>query len=438
MTVGAFPGWSTEGIDNRIVNPDVYANPPDILSVYRELRETDPVHWTEPRGFRPFWSITKQADIKAISKANDRFINSERTYLTPAENEKWTLETTGDTHLFRTLVDIDDPLHRKLRQITNEWFLPKNLKSMEDKIRGIARAHVDHMMGLGGRCDFVNEVSLFYPLRVIMEILGIPAEDEPRMLKMTQEMFGSGDPDVIARSEKLTSGPNGPASGGSGEDAVDLMALAQEYFEYFGKVIADRRANPKDDVSTVIAHAEVDGAPIDIRHALSYLVIIATAGHDTTSSSTAAGMHQLAVNPREFAKLKENPKLTAQMVEETIRWETPVKHFMRTCTEDTEVGGRTIRAGEHLTLFYWSGNRDTEAFDAPDEFRVDRAPNPQVAFGGGAHQCLGLHLARLEIRILFEELMPRLSFVELAGDPAWTRSNFVSGLKRLPIHSVWI
>ena len=144
-------------------------------------------------------------------------------------------------------------------------------------------------------------------------------------------------------------------------------------------------------------------------------------------------MLQLIRNPAELEKVKADPALMPQMVEEAIRWETPVKHFMRTCTEDTEIGGRTIKAGEAVTLFYWSGNRDEAVFDKPYEFRADRKPNPQIAFGHGVHMCLGLHLARMELRILFEELLPRLEKIELAGEPAWSRSNFVSGLKRMPI-----
>lgn len=433
MADNPFPGFSTEGVDNRIVNPDIYAHPDEIHDVYRRLRAEDPVHWTEPDGFRPFWSITKHADIRTISKANDRFINSERTYLTPIEVEQWMLETTGDSHLFRTLVDLDDPLHRKLRAVTNEWFQPKNLRSIENKVRKIAREHVQRMADLGGECDFVNEVALFYPLRVIMHILGIPAEDEPMMLQMTQETFGAGDPDVVARSQRITQGPSGPTGGGSGTQQVDMLALAQSFFAYFSQLVEERKKNPKDDAATVIANAVIDGEPIELRHQLSYFVIVATAGHDTTSSSTSGGLLQLIRNPGELKKVQDDPSLIPQLVEESIRWETPVKHFMRTCTEDTEVGGRTIKAGEACTLFYWSGNRDEEVFEDPFRFSVERKPNQQIAFGHGVHMCLGLHLARLEMRILYEELLPRLKDIDLTGDPAWTRSAFVSGLKRMPI-----
>lgn len=424
-----FPGFNSDTIDNILVNPAAYADE-SIHAAYTQLRRDDPVHWTQPNGFRPFWSITRHADIVAVSKANDRFINRERTYISPIEAEEWVKATTGDSHLFRTLVDLDDPLHMKLRRITHSWFMPQNLRALEPRIAGIAKAHVDHMASLGETCDFVNEVALWYPLRVIMMILGLPAEDENRMLQMTQEIFGPQDPDVVARSRIITEGLS-PAT--SGNPQVDLFALVQQFFAYFGEVLNDRRANPRDDLSTVIAQGMVDGEPIGLLEAISYFAITVTAGHDTTSSSASGGLLQLMRNPAELAKLKADPSLIPGAVEEMIRWVTPVKHFMRTCTEDTVIGGQTIKAGDGVALFYWSGNRDEAVFDDPFAFRVDRPHNPQTAFGNGVHQCLGLHLARMEIRALFAELLPRLDAIELTGEPKNSIANFVSGLKTLPV-----
>lgn len=426
-----FPGYSRDTLDNRLVNPEVTADE-SIHDVYNELRATDPVHWTEPTGFRPFWAITKHADITSISKQNDKFVNRFRTYLAPIEAEEWTLSMSGDSHLFRTLVDLDDPQHMKLRKLTHSWFLPANLKKLEPEIAAIAKRHVDHMAALGGECDFVNEVALWYPLRVIMRILGLPPEDEGKMLQMTQEIFGPQDPDVMARSKQLTT-DTGVAVPGSGNAQVDLFALVQQFFAYFGEVTADRRANPRDDLATVIATGTIDGEPIGPLEATSYYAIVATAGHDTTSSSAAGGLLQLIRNPDELAKLKADPSLIPSAVEEMIRWVTPVKHFMRTATEDTEIGGKTIKAGDGLALFYWSGNRDEDVFEDANRFRVDRSPNPQTAFGNGVHLCLGLHLARMELRALFTELLPRLDSIELAGTPKNSIANFVSGLKTLPI-----
>lgn len=430
MTAMPFPGFNSDTLDNSLVNPAAYADE-SIHDAYAQLRRDDPVHWTQPTGFRPFWSITRHADIVAIAKANDRFINRERTYISPIEAEDWVKQTTGDSHLFRTLVDLDDPLHMQLRRITNSWFMPQNLKALEPQIAAIARAHVDRMAALGGACDFVNEVALWYPLRVIMMILGLPEADEPRMLQMTQEIFGPQDPDVVARSRILTQGMGSPEA--SGNPQVDIFALVQQFFAYFGEVLADRRANPRDDLATVIAQGTVDGQPIGLLEAISYYAITVTAGHDTTSSTASGGLLALAQNPAVLAQLKADPSLLPAAVEEMIRWVTPVKHFMRTCTVDTEIGGKTIRAGDGVALFYWSGNRDAAVFDDPFRFRVDRASNPQTAFGNGVHQCLGLHLARMEIRALFAELLPRLDAIELAGEPKLSVANFVSGLKSLPI-----
>jgi cytochrome P450 len=218
---------------------------------------------------------------------------------------------------------------------------------------------------------------------------------------------------------------------------VDLFALVQEFFQYFGAVTQDRRARPRDDLATVIATGEVDGEPIGPLEANSYYAIVATAGHDTTSSTASGGLLQLIRNPDQRRRLQAEPGLIGAAVEEMIRWVTPVKHFMRTASEDCEIGGKPIRAGDGLALFYWSGNRDEAVFANPDVFRVDRDPNPQTAFGNGVHLCLGLHLARMELRALFAELLPRIADIELAGEPRNTVANFVSGLKTLPVRVRW-
>lgn len=423
-----FAGFKRGRLDDEIVNPDLYASE-EIHQVYSRLRESDPVYWTEPEGFRPFWSITKHADILEIERQSSIFINSARTYLSPAAGEEWIKSMTGDTHLFRTLVDLDDPVHMKLRALTQGWFMPPNLRKLEGRIASLAREHVDHMASLGGECDFVKEVALWYPLRVIMEILGIPRSDEAFMLKMTQEIFGPGDPDVADQSENKSE--NGVTM--TSDQGVDLLQTAQELFRYFGAITIDRRQNPRDDVSTVIANGQIDGQPIGDREAMSYYIIVATAGHDTTSSTASGGLLELIRRPEQMTKLKNDMSLLPNAVEEMIRWITPVKHFMRTAAQDYTLRDKSIKAGDGLSLFYWSGNRDEDVFDAPFEFRVDRDVKKQVAFGHGVHLCLGMHLARMELRALFQELLPRLEFIELAGEPKNTRANFVSGLKSLPV-----
>lgn len=423
-----FQGFRRGSLDNEIVHPDLYASW-EIHDVYTRLRRSDPVHWTCPDGFRPFWSVTRHQDILEVERLNNVFINQERTYLSPAAGEEWIRSMTGDTHLFRTLVDLDDPLHMKLRTLTQAWFMPPNLRRLEERIAALAKEHVDHMASLGSACDFVREVALWYPLRVIMEILGIPRSDEAFMLKMTQEIFGPGDPDVAGTSENTSDNGRSVTS----DQGVDLLKTAQELFSYFSAVTADRRARPRDDVASVIANGQVDGAPIGDREAMSYYIIVATAGHDTTSSTASGGLLELIRRPEQMQKLKADMSLLPNAVEEMIRWVTPVKHFMRTATRDYTLHDKLIRKGDGLCLFYWSGNRDEDVFEAPFEFRVERDVRRQVAFGHGVHLCLGMHLARMELRALFRELLPRLRSIELNGEAHNTRANFVSGLKTMPV-----
>jgi cytochrome P450 len=266
-----------------------------------------------------------------------------------------------------------------------------------------------------GRCDFVRDVASWYPLRVIMRILGVPAADEAMMLKLTQQIFGSDDPDV-------KKDPN-----------VNLISTVQEFLGYFRGITRDRRANPQNDVASLLATAEIDGDPIGDQEILSYFIIIATAGHDTTSSTTAGGLLALLQNPDQMARLRADPALLAGAIDEMIRWVTPVKHFFRTAAADATVGEKAIKAGDALLMCYPSGNRDEDVFEEPFSFRIDRKPNRHIAFGYGPHVCLGQHLAKMEIRVFFEELFARIAHFELAGEPAWLSSNFVSGLKRLPI-----
>ena len=263
-------------------------------------------------------------------------------------------------------------------------------------------------------------MALHFPLHVIMTILGVPESDEPRMLKLTQELFSATDPELGRKPDETS------------EQMFD-MGVIVDFNNYFSALSAARRANPTDDLASLIANSQIDGKPISDFEAMGYYIIVATAGHDTTSSSTAGAMWALVDSPGELAKVKNDLSLIPGLVDESIRWTTPVKTFMRTLTADAEFAGRQMKQNDWLMLCYASGNRDEEVFEAPDQFRVDRKPNKHLAFGYGAHLCLGQHLAKMEMRILWEELLPRLHSVEMAGSPAMSESFFVNGPKRLPI-----
>jgi len=415
-------------VASTIIDPRAHADPIRLHEAYRWLRANNPLGRAELDGVDPFWVVTKHADILAISRDNALYRSGDlpTVFTTREADQKVRQLTGGSPHLVRSLVQMDEPDHMKYRALTQAWFMPSNLKRVEDRIRVIARSFVEKLYDLGGACDFVADVALHYPLRVVMEILGVPETDEPRMLQLTQELFGSTDPDL-----KRTGADAGPMD--TDAAIANLQAVIADFFGYFNAITLDRQANPRGDVASVIANGTIDGAPISPFEAMSYYIIVATAGHDTTSSSTAGALWALCDNPKELAKVKADPRLVSGLVEESIRWTTPVRHFMRSTTADVRVRDRDIAKGEWLMLCYPSGNRDEEVFEDPFAFRVDREPNRHLAFGYGAHLCLGQNLARMEMRILWEELLPRLQTVELAGEPRLSEAAFVNGPKALPI-----
>ncbi|MBV9540598.1 MAG: cytochrome P450, partial [Alphaproteobacteria bacterium] len=276
--------------------------------------------------------------------------------------------------------------------------------------------YVDRMMELGPECAFTKEIAVYYPLHVIMSILGVPESDEPKMLQLTQELFGGGDPDMQRKERD----PN-----------TNVIA---EFFMYFNAMTEARRAHPGEDLATVIANGKINGAPLGPIETASYYIIVATAGHDTTSSCIAGGLKALLENPDQLQRLKENPDLLNTAVDEIIRWVTPVQHFMRTNVgEAYRLRDKVIEPGQALMLYYMSANRDEEVWSDADKFRVDRENNRHVAFGYGAHVCLGQHLAKMEIRAFFKELLSRLDDIEMTGPTSRVKSTFVSGLKTLPV-----
>jgi len=400
----------------EIAYPATYADDARLHALFTAMRREAPVVWLEPPGYPSFWAITKHADIVEISRQHGRFLNEPRAVLQTLVAEEQARALTGSINAVRSLVQMDDPDHRAYRALTQPWFLASSLRRLEPEFRRLATEFVDRMVEHGGTCDFVRDVAAWYPLRVIMTLLGVAREDEPLMLKLTQELFGPEDPDMRRPgSEK------------------ELVQSLLDFNAYFARLTEERRRAPRDDLATVIATAEIDGKPLPEYERNSYYVIIATAGHDTTSSSIAGGLLALLEHPGEMARLRADPGLLPRAADEMIRWTTPVKHFMRTATEDYELRGRTIRAGDCVMLCYWSGNRDEEVFADPFAFRVDRDPNPHLAFGFGAHLCLGRVLAKMEIEALFRELLARIDDLQLAGRPALVQSRFVSGLKALPV-----
>jgi cytochrome P450 len=287
---------------------------------------------------------------------------------------------------------------------------------LKTRVDELAKIYVDKMLAAGPECDFVQEVAVNYPLHVIMSLLGLPESDFPRMLKLTQELFG-GDDDEFRR----------------GTSPEELMTVMADFLGYFHRLTASRRDHPTEDLASAIANARIDGEFLSDIETSSYYVIIATAGHDTTSATISGGLLALIEHPEELYRLRNDPGLMSTATEEMVRWVTPVKEFMRTATQDTSVSGVPIAAGESALLSYVSGNRDEDVFDDPFRFDVGRDTNKHLGFGHGIHFCLGATLARMEVNSFFSELLPRLESIELAAPAEFIATTFVGGLKHLPI-----
>ena len=402
---------------NRVfADPTAYADEPRLHAALSHLRANAPVSLVDHGPYRPFWAITKHADIMDIERDNALWINEPRPVLATAELDDLGRAQSEAGMGLRTLIHMDDPHHHKMRAIVADWFRPKAMRAMKTRVDELAKRYVDKMAAVGPECDFVQEIAVNYPLYVIMSLLGLPESDFSRMLRLTQELFG-GDDDEYRR----------------GFTPEEQLPVLLDFFSYFTALTAARREHPTEDLASTIANARIDGAPLTDVDTASYYVIIATAGHDTTSAAISGGLLALIDHPDQRGRLRHNPELMPTAVEEIVRWVTPVKEFMRTATADTEVRGVPIAKGESAYLSYVSANRDEEVFDQPFRFDVGRDPNKHLSFGYGVHFCVASALARMEISSFFAELLPRLESIELTGEPRLISTTFVGGLKHLPI-----
>jgi len=430
--------------EEHTISPQYYGKVGHPHAAFKWLRHNDPLHYVEGlENYRPYWAVTKHADIVAIEKNPELFASEPRPILgaeasSPEIRQETMMEifqrlqdspkllevlaTSTENGLIRSLVQMDPPDHTKYRALTQPWFKPSNLKKLEERLGEIIKAGLDDMMGDGGeqQVDFVQDIAVWPPLKLITELLGVPEEDEWRILKLTNELFAGDDPEMRR----------------TGDDPLSIIDTIKDLYQYFTDMTDDRRANPTEDLASYIANGKIDGDYLPYKELISYYVIVATAGHETTRTGISGGLHALLTHPEQLQKLKDNiddDETVKLAVEEMIRWSTPVAQFCRTATQDTELRGKQIKKGDSLCLFYASANFDEEVFDHPEEFRIDRKPNRHLAFGTGPHQCLGLILARMEMRIFFQQMVPRIVNMELAGEPQRLEASFVHGLKHMPI-----
>lgn len=411
-----------------LVEPAAYADG-RIYRTYDWLRANMPLGKAQVEGFDPFWVATRYDDVRAISRDNIRFPVGDRSVvLVDRKSDAFTRRMSGGKpYLQRSILEMDPPEHIKYRLMTQSWFMPKNLRSIEAAVQEMARQAIAALKD-GPVVDFAAHVGLHYPLRVIMHILGVPDADLPLMLRLTQQIFAPADPD----SDLAEVDRNDP----------DFMGKAwhhiiAQFDAYFRRITADRLENPRDDLATVIAHAQFNGQPLPDADRLGYYMIVATAGHDTTSASLANAMHALATDAALFQRVRDDLELVPQLVEEAIRHATPVKTFMRSVAKDVSLSGRDLRAGDWVMLCYASANRDETYFPDAGEFRIDRTFTEHLSFGYGPHVCLGQHLARMELRNFLHHLLPQIHSVRLAGPTAKSESWLANGFKRLPLEFTW-
>jgi cytochrome P450 len=374
------------------------------------LRRHRPVFWYDRPNVEPFWAITKHADVIEISKQPEIFLNAPRLAVFTRDLPP---PPEGEVH---HLLNMDPPEHASYRRLASRWFTPRAIRNMDAKVARVTREVLDAAAERPGG-DFVQDVSARITIAVIAEMLGVPRRDWELLFRWTNEVIAPQDPEF--------------QKGQTAEATITRARL--ETFAYFSDLAARRRAEPTDDIVSVIANGRLKDEPLPAVELLSYYFLLVVAGNETTRNAMTGGLLAFLEHPAEWQKLRADPALVDRAVEEIVRWTTPVIQFCRTATRDYSIRGTTIRKDQAVCLFYPSANRDEDVFPDPFVFRIDRDPNPHIGFGMGEHVCLGAHLARLELRHAFSQLRQRLERCELAGPVERVRSSFVGGIKHAPM-----
>jgi len=410
---------TTRTLDDVYLDNDAFADrvPHETFEL---LRREAPVHWYDWEHGKGFWSITKYDDIVTVLK-DWRTFSSETGATALEDLDPDQLEAR------KSMLDTDPPEHSRLRAIVNKGFTPRAVAAYEDLLRDLTRHILDDALAKG-EFDFVEEVAKQLPIQVLCRILGVPLSDDEQLIDWGDKMIGNTDPD---------SGGLHPASPESAKYRLYPFRspAAMEVFEYGHRIAAERRQDPQDDlVSKLVTWEDDDGRVLTEREFDTMFLLLVVAGNETTRQSIAHGMLALIEHPDAMERLRDDLSLMPAATEEIMRWASPVIHFRRTATTDTELRGVPIKHGDKIVTWLISGNYDDEQFPDPYTFDITRKPNNHVTFGrGGPHFCLGAHLAKLETRIMFEELLPRLASIELTGPARRVQSNFTNAYKAMPV-----
>ena len=404
-----------------LINASAYGQNGVPHELWTHLRKESPVYWYAQRGHTPFWAITKHEDIMEVSSQPDIFSNEAGgiIVLNEAQIQSFIEGGSGSPLAqMKTIITMDPPEHRSYRKVASGYFTPRGVTNLDEIVKSSAAAIFDELPD-EGEVDFIETIAQKHPLRVLATILGINEEQEERLLVITQELFGSEDPDMQRQGE---------------DREAARKELGMEFYMLFDEIIKDRRACPRDDLATMLANAELsDGCPLGQLETLGYYLIVFTAGHDTTRNALSGAISAFLDHPDQFERLRQDPSLSKSAVDEIVRWTTPVNYMKRQAVQDYELRGQNIKAGEELALFYCSANRDEDVFEDPFTFDIERSPNRHLGFGWAEHYCLGAHLAKASMKALTEEMVRRIEWMEPNGERTFISSNFVVGLKTLPV-----
>ena len=405
-----------------LINASAYGQNGVPHELWTHLRKESPVYWYAQRGHTPFWAITKHEDIMEVSSQPDIFSNEAGgiIVLNEAQIQSFIEGGSGSPLAqMKTIITMDPPEHRSYRKVASGYFTPRGVTNLDEIVKSSAAAIFDELPD-EGEVDFIETIAQKHPLRVLATILGINEEQEERLLVITQELFGGeANPDMQRQGE---------------DREAARKELGMEFYMLFDEIIKDRRACPRDDLATMLANAELsDGCPLGQLETLGYYLIVFTAGHDTTRNALSGAISAFLDHPDQFERLRQDPSLSKSAVDEIVRWTTPVNYMKRQAVQDYELRGQNIKAGEELALFYCSANRDEDVFEDPFTFDIGRSPNRHLGFGWAEHYCLGAHLAKASMKALTEEMVRRIEWMEPNGERTFISSNFVVGLKTLPV-----
>ena len=416
---------SPADLDTAIITSQAYGEQSFPFEEWRWLRANDPIHWTDVDKLENFWAITRHRHITEISSQPEVFSNEAGNIVIFREEQAATFDREDNPfNSMRVIIQMDPPDHREFRNVASGFFTPRGITRLDEIVTNTARMVIDRLSEHGSEpVDFVAEVAQRHPLRVLCTILGVPPEDEDRLLELTSQLFAFDDPDL----------------GPPGEDrqaAADLLGL--QFYDLFNVIIEERRENPRDDLASLLANAQLkNGEPMGLIETLGYYLIVFNAGHDTTRHSLSGAIGAFLEHPEEFARLKKDPSLLKTAVDEIVRYTAPVNYMKRTAMQDYQLDDTLIKKGDRLCMFYGAANRDEEIFDDPDRFDVGREHNRHLGFGWAEHYCLGAHLAKASISALLEQMIERIESMEPAAEPTYTASSFVHGYKTLPVKVNW-